>query len=88
MRGPSTVYDNYKTWLRYSDEEKGKNKWMSKRYEKGFTIKCLWKSFINSVHSTRIMKITNIEDIFTDQEDRKIYEDSKQALITLKFIKQ
>jgi len=88
MRGPSSVYNDYKTWLRYSDGEKGRNKWMSKRYEKGFTMKCLWKSFINSVHSTRVMKITNIEDIFTDQEDRIMYEDSKQALITLKFIKQ
>jgi len=88
MRGPSVCYNQYKDWLRYSDEEKGKNKWMSKRYEKGFTMKCIWKSFINSVHGARVMKITNIEDIFTDQEDRKIYEDSKQALITLKFIKQ
>jgi hypothetical protein len=88
MRGPQSVYNDYKTWLRYSDDEKNKNKWMSKRYEKGFTMKCLWKSFINSVHATRVMKITNIEDIFTNPEDRKEYEDSKQALITLKFIKQ
>lgn len=88
LRGPSVCYDQYKTWLRYSDEEKSKNKWMTKRYEKGFTLKCIWKSYINSVHSTRVMKVTNPEDIFTEPEDRKMYEDSKQALITLKFIKQ
>jgi hypothetical protein len=35
-----------------------------------------------------VVKITNIEDIFTDAEDRKDYEKSKEALITLNFIKQ
>lgn len=88
MRGPQSVYNDYKSWLRYSEEEKKKNRWTTKRYEKGFTMKCIWKSFVNAVHSTRVMKITNIEDIFTDPEDRKTYEESKQALITLKFIKQ
>ena len=88
MRGPQSVYNSYKEFLRFTDKEKSENKWMTKRFEKGFTMKCIWKSFVNAVHSTRIMKITNIEDIFTDPEDRKEYEDSKQALITLKFIKQ
>lgn len=88
MRGPQSVYNDYKTWLRYSDEEKAKNRWMSERFAKGLTIKCLWKSFINSVHATRVMKITNIDDIFTDPEDRKIYEESREVLIKLKFIKQ
>jgi hypothetical protein len=88
MQGPNRVYKEYRAWSTLNDVEKAKNKWLTKRYEKGFTMKCLWKSFINSVHSTRVMKITNIEDIFTDQEDRIMYEESKQALITLKFIKQ
>jgi hypothetical protein len=88
MRGPQSVYNDYKTWLRYSDEEKSKNRWMTRRFEKGFTLKCLWKSAIQAVHATRVMKITNVEDIFTDPEDRKMYEESKEALITLKFIKQ
>jgi hypothetical protein len=88
MRGPQSIYNNYKEFLRFTDKEKSENKWICKRFEKGFTINCLSKSFINAVHSTRVMKITNIEDIFTDPEDRKTYEESKQALITLKFIKQ
>jgi len=35
-----------------------------------------------------VVKITNPEDIFTDQEDREEYEKSKEILIKLKFIKQ
>lgn len=88
MMGPRRIYEEYRAWSTLNDEEKAKNKWLTKRYEKGFTTKCLWKSYINAVHSTRVMKITNIEDIFTDAEDRKMYEESKQVMITLNFIKQ
>ena len=88
MRGPSAVYDEYRSWSTLNDVERAKNKWLTKRYEKGFTVKCLWKSYINSVHTTRVMKITNIEDIFTSPEDRLQYERSKEALITLNFIQK
>jgi hypothetical protein len=88
MEGPARTYGDYQSWLAYSDEEKSKNKWASKRFEKGFTTKCLWKSYINSVHKTRVMKVTNPEEIFTNKEDREIYEESKAALITLNFIQQ
>jgi hypothetical protein len=57
-------------------------------YSKGFTLKCLYKSYINAVHDTRVVKITNPEDIFTTQEDKEDYEKSKEILIKLKFIKQ
>jgi hypothetical protein len=87
MRGPVRCYADYESWSRYSDEEKRKNKWASKRFEKGFTVKCLWKSYINSVYATRVMKITNIEDIFTEQEEREMYEKSKKVLTDLNFIK-
>lgn len=88
MRGPQSIYNSYKEFLRFTDKEKSENKWICKRFEKGFTLKCLWKSAIQAVHSTRVMKITNIEDIFTDPQDRKEYEDSRQALITLNFIQK
>jgi len=88
MHGPMRCYEDYESWSKYSDEEKRKNKWASKRFEKGFTPKCLWKSFINSVHKTRVMKITNIEDIFTDPEDRETYEKSKEVMIKLNLVKQ
>jgi hypothetical protein len=40
------------------------------------------------VHDTRVIKITNPEDIFTNSKDREQYEKSKEALITLNFIKK
>jgi hypothetical protein len=73
--------------VQMTDEEKSKA-WNHKRYAKGFTIKCLWKSYINAVHPTRIVKITNIEDVFTEPEDLLEYEKSKEALLTLNFIKK
>ena len=88
LGGPARAYKDYKDWLTYSDEEKAKHKWMSRRFEKGFTSKCIWKSYINTVHATRVMKITNPEEIFTNQEDRDTYEKSKEALITLNFIQK
>jgi hypothetical protein len=88
LRGPGIAYKDYQDWLNSSDEEKRKNKWMSSRFEKGFTRKSFWKSYINSVHSTRVMKLTNPEEIFTEKEDRESYEKSKEALITINFIKQ
>ena len=87
MRGAMRCYEDYKSWLAMSDEEKAKNKWYSKRFEKGFTVKCLWKSYINSVHPTRVMKLENPEQVFTEQEDIMDYEKSKEALITLNIIK-
>ena len=88
LRGPGIAYKDYQDWLNSSDEEKRKNKWMSSRFEKGFTRKSFWKSYINSVHSTRVMKLTNPEELLTEQEDRELYERSKEALITVNFIKQ
>lgn len=88
MAGPASAYKDYQGFLKYSDEEKSKNKWMCKRFEKGFTTKCLWKSYINSVHKTRVMKLVNPEDIFTEQEDRENYERSKEVLITINFIQK
>ena len=86
LRSPRQAKDRYEEWLK--EEESKRSKWLSKTYEKGFTRKCLWKSYINSVHSTRVMKITNPEEILTEQEDLQEYEKSKEVLLTLNFIKQ
>lgn len=88
MRGPAVAYRDYEDWLKLSDEEKAKNKWATSRFIKGFTTKCFWKSYINSVHPTRIMKVPSPEEVFTEQEDRELYERSKEILITLNIIKQ
>lgn len=88
FRYPKNALERYEDWLNQSEEEK-KNNWCDKRFSKeGFTIKALYKSYINSVHRTRVIKITNIEDIFTDPEDRENYEKSREALIKLNFVKQ
>jgi hypothetical protein len=86
FRSPGNAHELYQKWL--NEPESTRSKWSSKKYEKGFTRKCLWKSYINAVHATRVMKITNPEEIFTEQEDLQEYEKSKEALLTLNFIKQ
>lgn len=88
MRGPMLYYRDYESWLAMTDAEKAKNRWMSKRFEKGFTVKCMWKSYINTVHKTRVMKLTNVEDIFTDPEDIKEYQQSREVMIKLNLVKQ
>jgi hypothetical protein len=87
LRAPLNSYEYYEEWSKKTPEAK-KASWYDKKFQKGFTLKCIWKSYINAVHKTRVVKITNPEDIFTDQEDREEYEKSKEILIKLKFIKQ
>jgi hypothetical protein len=87
FRVPMNAHDRWDEWNNQPDEEKSKS-WRSKQYKNGFTSKCLWKSYINSVHETRVIRITNIEDIFTEPEDRDSYEKSKEVLIKLNLIKK
>lgn len=86
FRSPGQARDRYEEWLNEAEEER--SNWATKMYQKGFTRKCLWKSYINAVHSTRVMKLTNIEDIFTEPEDRKEYEKSREVMIKLNLVKQ
>ena len=84
-RNPKNAYNTYEDWLNQS--EANRSAWKTKRYTNGFTKKCLWKSYINAVHTTRVLKINNPEEIFTNKEDRDDYEKSKETLIKLNFIK-
>lgn len=84
-RNPVCAYNTYEDWLNQS--EANRSAWKTKRYTNGFTKKCLWKSYINAVHTTRVLKINNPEEIFTNKEDRDDYEKSKETLIKLNFIK-
>jgi len=81
---PTIRYDDYKEFLKITDEKTKKRYTI---YKNGFTKKCLWKSYINVVHTTRVIKILHPEDIFTNKEDREKYEKSKEVLIKLNFIK-
>jgi hypothetical protein len=83
---PGQVYKRFLDWeVAPSDK---RSKYDNMKFEKGFTRKSIYKSYVYSVHATRIMKITNIENIFTEQKDREIYEKSREVLVTLNFIKQ
>jgi hypothetical protein len=88
LGAPDNCYDVYKNWEKITDPEIKSRHWSAKKYSKGFSLKCIYKSYINAVHNSRVVKITNPEEIFTDPEDRKTYEESKEVLTKLKFIKQ
>jgi len=84
INSPINSYENYENWK--TRQASGGAR--SERYPNGFTRKCLYKSYINSVHQTRVMKIANPEELFTEQEDREKYEKSKEILIQLNFIQK
>lgn len=87
MKGPGQIYEDYLNWKK--DPSSVKHSWYVKMFEKhGFSMKLFWKSYINAVHDSRVIKITRPEDIFTNQEDREDYEKSKEALIKLNFIRK
>jgi hypothetical protein len=87
LGGPSYSYEAYGKWEKITDPEVKKRHWATKKYSKGFTLKCLWKGYINAVHNTRVMKINNPEEIFTTPEDLEQYKTSKEVLIKLNFVK-
>ena len=82
----TNAHDRYNDWLISNDEVKAKH-WNSKRYSKGFTSKCIGKTYINAVHSTRVMKVTNPETVFTDPKDAEMYQYAKNILIKIGMIK-
>ena len=86
MGCPNASYERYQDWLKLDDQEKQKSWW--KGFQKGFSVKCLFKSYINAVHSTRVMKIKHPEDIFTTQKDLETYEKSRDVLISLNIVKR
>jgi hypothetical protein len=86
LGSPGQVYEDYLNWEKNPSSVKH---WRAKQFEKhGLSMKLFWKSYINSVHDNRVVKITRPEDIFTNQEDRINYEKSREALIKLNFIKK
>lgn len=78
-------YEDYELWQKLPMDQR--TKWYPRCYTNGWTMKCLWKSYINAVHATRVIKILHPEDIFTNKQDREAYEKSKEVLIKLNFIK-
>jgi len=78
----------------FQDWQDGKLKnsvWHAKQFEKhGFSSKLFYKNYIyggglDVSHGSRVIKITDPERIFTEQEDIDKYRKSKEALISVKF---
>ena len=86
FRGPINAYEKYQEWLALPEEQRGRY-WYAKQYKKGFSSKCLYKSYINAVHRSRVIKLINPETIFTDAEDYNNYVRSKEVLIKIGMIK-
>jgi hypothetical protein len=78
-------HEHYEMWQKLPVDQR--TRWYPTSYKDGFTKKCLYKSFINAVHDTRVIKLPHPEDIFTNKEDREAYENAKEVLIKLNFIK-
>lgn len=88
LYSPSGSYESYEDWEKIKDPEIKSRHWRAKIYSKGFTLKCIRKGYINAVHDTRVMKINNPEEIFTDPKEIETYRKSKEVLLKLKFVKQ
>jgi hypothetical protein len=89
FRVPAERYKTFQEW------EAGKlpnlNKWYREKFEKhGFSSKLFYKEYIyggglDVAHGSRVIKLTDPESIFTNQEDLEDYRKSKEALIYIKF---
>ena len=76
----------------YEEYEKGEpvSSWLVERFkkQKGFTSKLFYKSFLNTWYESRILKPANPDELFTNPEQLKTYNKSKEALIRIKFLQK
>lgn len=82
---PQLMYKQFQKW----QADPGGAHWGSEQFKKGFGKHCLWKAYIHgsglSAKASRVVKITEPESIFTEQEDLKAYQLSKEILNNFKF---
>ena len=88
---PFDSKDYYEKWLKTPADKR--SKWYEKQFAKGFTRSCIGKSYIQAVHSTRVVKITHPEDILPTERrgwasTLEDYQKSKEVLVQLNIIKQ
>ena len=93
LNQPEHSYNHYETWLKTPADQR--QKWYDKLYAKGFTRKCITKSYVNTVHASRVMRVTHPEDVFPLHKSSGWgtvtlleYEKSKEILVKLNIIKQ
>jgi hypothetical protein len=84
---PGLRFKEFKDWETGSLND---HHWLKERFEKyGFSSKLFFKEYIygGGIHfnGSRVVKITDPESIFTEQEDIENYRKSKEALISIKF---
>lgn len=61
--------------------------WRVEHFTKhGFTSKAFYKNYINSYHETRLLKVTDPDNLFTHPIQLEKYNKSKEALIKIKFL--
>lgn len=75
----------------YEVSKSNPNNWNHKKaIASPFSLKWINKSFLTGYHdnTNRIIKIEHPREFFTDAEELKYYEDSKQILEELNFLKQ
>ena len=85
-----SVYEVINVDEQYNDFLKNKDYvplYIAKKFVNGFTKKSLWKSYINSLYLTRVIKVKHPELLLTDEGDIENYQKSKQILINLGIIK-
>ena len=84
---PGHAYNEYNNFLNNPSPDKRQIYYYAKH--KKFSSKLIWKGYIYGdgvkPDSTRVIKITNPETLFTNAEDLEAYNKSKQALLTLNF---
>lgn len=82
---PQLIYKQYQKW----QADPNNVHWGAETFSKGLGIKSLWKAYIHgsglSAKASRVVKITEPESIFTEQEDLEAYQLSKEVLNNFKF---
>jgi len=85
---PGYKLEAFEKWQ--NEQPRDTQSWYGQRFEKfGFTSKIFYKEYVYghgiSVNGSRVVKMTDPESIFTNQEDIDAYRKSKEALIRIKF---
>lgn len=82
-----TPHSTYEDYLNFKQDPSKFSPYMSRKFADGFNKKCIWKSYVNSPHGNRIIKLERPEDIL-DAEHLEQYNNSREALIEAKIIQQ
>jgi hypothetical protein len=82
--------DRFKEFKDWEDGKLDNHTWLGEQFKKhGFSSKLFYKDYIYgggiNLNGSRVVKMTDPESIFTEQEDLDRYRKSKEALISIKF---